>query len=44
MMKMAALAIIKNQLTQLNYGYLQMCFNLIIYNNIIKNNFKNRRQ
>lgn len=39
-METAVLPIILNQLTQLNIEYVQMCSNLMLHRNIIKNNIK----
>lgn len=43
-METAVLPIILNQLTQLNNEYVQMCSNLMLHQNIIKNNVKKRRK
>lgn len=43
-MEIAALPIILNQLTQLNNEYVQMCSNLIVHQNIMKNNVKRRKK
>lgn len=43
-MEIAALNIVINQITQLNYEHVQMCTNLIVHQNVMKKNIKRRKK